>query len=260
LVQSMLAVSIESDLPREQALGSLNAEDPLAGLAAPKGMSPEDWAKAKLDFYANVKVDLQPGVINHLLRGDKMHVHRPQAPSSTYADFDASLAREAAKASGGSAEDVSGDYSKTSFSASRLALELPWRINLRRRQNILERIYQTTFTAWLEEACETGRIKLPKGAPAFWEYPEAYTAAAWRGSAKPVADQMKAAQADSLEISSGLSTLEEKLGERGLDLETVIAQRKAERDMLAEAGLSAPAAVSNTPGSEPGDKRGDLED
>ncbi|MET4800466.1 hypothetical protein ABIA96_003038 [Bradyrhizobium sp. LB11.1] len=74
LVQSMLAVSIESDLPREQALGSLNAEDPLAGLAAPKGISPEDWAKAKIDFYNNIKVDLQPGVINHLLRGDKMHV------------------------------------------------------------------------------------------------------------------------------------------------------------------------------------------
>lgn len=70
---------------------------------------------------------------------------------------------------------------------------------------------------------------------------------------------MKAAQADSLEISSGLSTLEEKLGERGLDLETVIAQRKAERDMLAEAGLSGPAAASNNPGIEPSDKRGDLE-
>lgn len=258
LVQSMLAVSIESDLPREQALGSLNAEDPLAGVAAPKGVSPEDWAKAKLDFYDNVKVDLQPGVINHLLRGDKMHVHRPQAPSSTYADFDASLAREAAKASGGSAEDVSGDYSKTSFSASRLALELPWRINLRRRQNILERIYQMTFTAWLEEACETGRIKLPKGAPAFWECPDAYTAAAWRGSAKPVADQMKAAEADVLEISSGLSTFEEKLGERGLDLETVIAQRKAERDMLAEAGLNGPAAVGTTQSGAT--RPGDLED
>ncbi|SFO17855.1 phage portal protein, lambda family [Bradyrhizobium sp. Ghvi] len=258
LVQSMLAVSIESDLPREQALGSLNAEDPLAGIVAPKGVSPEDWAKAKIDFYNNVKVDLNPGVINHLLRGDKMHVHRPQAPSSTYADFDASLAREAAKASGGSAEDVSGDYSKTSFSASRLALELPWRINLRRRQNILERIYQSTFTAWLEEACETGRIKLPKGAPAFWQCPEAYTAAAWRGSAKPVADQMKAAEADALEISSGLSTLEEKLGERGLDLETVIAQRKAERDMLVEAGLNGPAAVGTTRSGAA--RPGDLED
>ncbi|MGY0573560.1 hypothetical protein ACTGJ9_022815 [Bradyrhizobium sp. RDM12] len=71
---------------------------------------------------------------------------------------------------------------------------------------------------------------------------------------------MKAAQADSLEISSGLSTMEEKLGERGLDLETVIAQRKAERDMLAEAGLTGPALVDKTSETRPGDKRGDQED
>src|SRR5947209_3621609 len=103
-----------------------------------------------------------------------------------------------------------------------------------------------TFTAWLEEACETGRIKLPKGAPAFWECPEAYATAAWRGSAKPVADQMKAAEADVLEISSGLSTLQDKLGERGFDLESVIAQRKAEPVMLTEADLRGPAAMGKT--------------
>jgi capsid protein len=40
-----------------------------------------------------------------------------------------------------------------------------------------------------------------------------------------------------LELESGLTTLEAKLGERGLDLEEVIAQRESERKMLAAAGL-----------------------
>jgi capsid protein len=37
-----------------------------------------------------------------------------------------------------------------------------------------------------------------------------------------------------------LSTLEEKLGERGLDFEEVVAQRKAERQQLEAAGLNYP--------------------
>lgn len=158
----------------------------------------------------------------------------------TYSDFDKSLAREAAKAAGLSYEDLSGDYSSTSFSASRLALELSSRINKRRRAAIVETFYQNVFVAWLEEAIETGRIELPKGAPAFWEARDAYMQSAWRGEGKPVADPYKQALADILEIENGLSTLSDKLGERGLDFEEVIAQRAAEKTQLEALGLSYP--------------------
>ncbi|WP_370139626.1 phage portal protein [Bradyrhizobium sp. USDA 313] len=239
LVQSMVAATVESDLPRDAALRSLATADAM-DMPAPAGVSPEAWAEARASYYENVKVNLQPGLVTHMYKGDKLVMHRPNSPNMVHDVLDKSLSREAAKAAGSSAEDVSGDYSQTSFSASRLAQELPWRINKRRRSAIVEPFYQAVFTAWLEEACETGRIKLPSGAPAFWQATDAYSNAVWRGEGKPVADPLKAAQADILEIENGLSTLEAKLGERGLDFEEVISQRKAERDQLEAAGLPYP--------------------
>jgi lambda family phage portal protein len=240
LIQSMMTTTVESDLPRNEALKAFASDDPLTQQAPPPGFTPEAWAQAKSDYYGKVQIDLNPGMINHLLPGERMEQHRSQSPNNTYDSFDKSLVRESAKAAGGSYEDVSGDYSKTSFSGARLAAELPWRINKRRRAAIVEPFYRAAFVAWLEEACETGRIKLPTGAPAFWQAPDAYGNAVWRGEGKPVADPLKAAQADILEIENGLSTLEAKLGERGLDFEEVVAQRKSERDQLEAAGLNYP--------------------
>jgi lambda family phage portal protein len=235
-IQSMTATTIESDMPTRQALGQFQVNDPLQGYTD-GGASPEAWLKSRGEYYGEAKVQLQPGVISHLAQGDKLKLHRSETPNATYDSFDKSLSREAAKAAGSSAEDLSGDYSQTSFSASRLAMELPSRINDRRRMAIVRPFYQTVFASWLEEQMETGAIKLPDGAPEFWEAKDAYSNAIWRGKGKPTSDPLKTAQADVLELESGLTTLEAKLGERGLDFEEVIAQRKSEREALAAAGL-----------------------
>lgn len=235
-IQSMTATTIESDMPTRQALGQFQVNDGLQGYTD-GGASPEAWLAARGAFYGEAKVQLQPGVISHLAQGDKLKLHRSETPNATYDAFDKSLSREAAKAAGSSAEDLSGDYSKTSFSASRLAQELPARINDRRRMAIVRPFYQTVFSCWLEEQMETGAIKLPDGAPEFWEAKDAYSNAVWRGKGKPTSDPLKTAQADVLELESGLTTLEAKLGERGLDFEEVIAQRKSEREALEAAGL-----------------------
>jgi lambda family phage portal protein len=250
LAQAMFAVTVESDMPRDVAMKGLATDDFIGAANNLDAMSGEQgasrtggydaWLQQHSEFYGKMPISLDPAKINHLLRGEKMVMHQSKHPNSTYDAADKSLAREAAKASGGSYEDVSGDYSQTSFSAARLAGELPWRINKRRRAAIVDPFYRAAFMAWMEESCETGRIQLPKGAPEFWQAKDAYTNAVWRGEGKPVADPLKAAQADILEIENGLSTLEAALGVRGYDLEEVIAQRKAERDQLVAAGLPYP--------------------
>lgn len=245
-VQTMFAASVESDLP--DALKGLNAnkghDAPLGGWSGspePQETGPNDWLAAHAAYYGtDNKVSLTPGVVNHLYKGDSLKIHRSEAPNATYDSFDKSLLREGAKAAGASFEDTSGDYSQTSFSASRLALDLPGRINDRRREAIVVRFYKATYRCWLEEQFETGAIVLPKGAPAFWEAVDAYTESRWRGKGKAVADPLKQAQADILEIENGLSTLEEKLGERGLDFEEVVTQRAAERRELENVGLYFP--------------------
>lgn len=237
-IQSMTATTIESDMPTKEALGQFQVNDHLQGYGNATTMA--EWAKGKGEFYGEAKVQLQPGVISHLAAGDKLKLHRSETPNSTYNDFDSSLSRETAKAAGSSAEDLSGDYSKTSFSATRMAMDLPFRINERRRMAIVRPFYQTVFASWLEESIETGVIQLPDGAAEFWSARDAYCNALWRGAGKPTSDPLKTAQADVLELANGLSTLEAKLGERGLDFEEVVAQRKAEREMLQAAGLPYP--------------------
>jgi lambda family phage portal protein len=239
LTQSLVAATVTSSLPSAQAFGGFAAAPGEFGTGP--AVSPAEWLKSRTDFYsASGGISMKPGIVAHLPPGDEFKIHRVEAPGKEFSSLDDSIGREAAKAAGSSAESLSGDYSKTSFSASRLAEELPWRINLRRRSAIVEPLYRAVFSAWLEEQSETGRIILPKGAPAFWEAPDAYTASMWRGSGKPVADPLKAAQADILEIENGLSTLEAKLGERGLDFEETLAQRKAEKQQLEAAGFTYP--------------------
>lgn len=245
-VQTMFAASVESDMP--DALKGLNAskggdEAGIQGIdpQPSQSTSPDAWYKAVSAYYDGAnRVSLNPGVVNHMYKGDSLKIHRSETPNSNYASIDSSMLREAAKASGGSYEEISGDFSKTSFSASRLALDLPFRVTERKRESIAIRFYQAVYRCWLEEQLETGAIVAPKNAPPFWEAVDAYTNAKWRGKGKAVADPLKQAQADILEIENGLATFEEKLGERGYDFEEVVAQRAAERRALEEVGLNYP--------------------
>ncbi len=132
---------------------------------------------------------------------------------------------------------MSGDYSKTSFSASRLATELPYRIAVRERNNVLIPWYQAVYRVFVEEALERGVVRLPRGAKPFWQACEAYLGASWNGPGRVVADPKKAAEADILEIENGLATLSSKLSERGLDYDEVQAQREREMHDIMKRGL-----------------------
>lgn len=238
-VQQMMAATIESDLPTRQALDQFKINDGLQGYndATP---SLAEWAKGRGEYYTGAPVRIEPGVISHLPQGDRLKLHRSETPNSTYDEFHKALVREAAKAGGASYEDLSGDYSKTSFSASRLALDMPNRISERRRRVIAVRFYQTAFENWLEEQIETRAIALPPGAPEFWQAKAAYCNSVWRGKGKANSDPLKAAQANVLLLKNGLATYEQVLGDDGSDFEEIVAQRKAEKEMLEAAGLPYP--------------------
>jgi lambda family phage portal protein len=238
----MFAATVESEMP--DALKGLNAskngsEPGFPGIDPPQSSSagPTEWLAAHAPYYSENKVSLNPGVVNHLYPTDSLKIHRSETPNSTYGDFDTSLLREAAKASGGSYEEISGDFSKTSFSASRLALDLPARINERRREAIAISFYQNVYRCWLEEQLETGAIVAPKNAPAFCEAVDSYTNAKWRGKGRAIADMLKQTQAEVLALANGTRTYDDVLGEYGTDLEEVLEQRAAEKEMFEKAGL-----------------------
>ena len=260
LLQTQYALTVESDLPSSAAFNGLRVDDGLqGGLPAPQNYDP---IGGRLEFYQQSKITAQPGVINHLAPGDKLKINRSETPNSTYLPFDKSLTRSAAMAAGAAFESISGDYSETSFSASRLSLEGPHRITMRRRATITEKLYRAVYSAWLEEVIETGQIILPKSALPFYQARDAYLQSAWLGSGRITADPLKAAQAVVLELEHGLTTLGDALSERGLDLSEVIEQRKAEMQMLREAGLpvTAVGGATNSTNAKPTVDQSDAEE
>ncbi len=237
LIQTQYALTIESDLPPAQALGGLNAHEPHVGGTMP-GIA--DFLAAREAFYGQTTIKMSPGVVNHLPPGDKLRMNKVANAGDAFDPFNRSLTMSAARAGGAMVEEISGDYSKTSFSASRLAQELPFRLTQRRRKLILERFYGDVFGAYADEAIETRAIVLPDGAPDYWKYRDAYLACRWLGIGRAEPDRKKAAEADALELELGLVTFEDALAARGLDLETHLANVKSERMLMREAGLDKP--------------------
>jgi len=238
-LDNSFAISVESNLPTAQALDGLQVND-VAGHT-------ENWLAMREQIYGKAKITPQPGTINHLAPGDKLHFHKSETPNNTFDSFDRSLVRKAAKAAGSSVEDVSGDFSQTSFSASRWAAGLPHEINLVRRKNICEHLYRAAYEAFVEEAIERELIELPPNAPPFSrETKKAYCGAKFLGKGMIQPDPKKSAEAQLMRMENGLATFAEIIGEEGKDLETHIEALVAERDLLAKHGLNQPFYVGQT--------------
>lgn len=238
LLQTMFGVTVTSDLPAAAAFKALGVNDEMSGMS--------DFVGPRADWYSKAKINPAPGVVNHMFPGDKLNFNAVQNPSHTFEAFDRSLVRKAARGAGLSYEEASGDYSQTNFSAARLALELPHRLNMRRRKHYVIRFYAEVYRAFVEETVMRGLIEVPDAALPFHANPDAWTRAKWRGMGKASPDRSKEIQAIERELKLGYSTLEDVLAEKGVDLEQHIAALKAERALMSEAGFVHPYGPDST--------------
>ncbi len=238
LIQTSFAATVQSDLPAAQALNGMDVGGGSPGF--------EELMTAREQFYAQTKIALSPGVVNHLPPGDKLSLNKAPNDGAAFEPFTKALTQSAARASGAMVEEISGYYGDTSFSASRLAQELPYRTTLRRRRLFIERFYGEVFRAWLDEAVATGTVTLPEGAPDYFENREHYSNALWRGIGRAEPDRKKAAEADALELELGLATYESKLAERGIDMDSHLESLAAERVLMRKVGLDKPFFPGST--------------
>ena len=119
---------------------------------------------------------------------------------------------------------------------------------------------QDAYAAWLEELIAVGRIELPNSALPFWDARQGYTQTKWRGQGVVTADKKKDAEADLLLLANGIVTLEDVLAERGVDLETHIAQLKSEREMRKAAGLPLDYVTASQRREQEDERDGGAED
>lgn len=238
IIQAVFAATIEGDAPTQDMLRALQTPQE----AAKGDVAPMDaWMDATAGWYDNTKIDLGlAGKFVHLYPGQKLNFHEAKLTGGNYEPFAKFLLREVARCLGQTFESVAADWNGTTYTGARIATTEIHAVTLYRRKNILTPFCQATYEAWLEEAIDLGRVKWPGGMAAFLANRPAACKAIWRGTSKPVADDLKTAKAHEIWARLGVMTDEMIASELGVDIEDVYEQRQREMQMRREYGLPDP--------------------
>jgi len=247
LLQTIFAASLKSEAMSEEAFSGLMTEGDLEGEAAvPREL--EGLYAARTGYYRDAKLDLGAhGRVNSLFPGDELEFHATEHPSNNYLPFSRDLKREMARCIGVTYEGLSGDFDGATYSSIQMGTSTIWAVTVRRRERISIPFVQAIYEAWLEEEIGEGRTAFPGGYEAFAKNRAAVCGASWRGPAKPIADDGKAAKAASERLTQGTTSLTYECGMLGLDVEDMMNERVQERKMAERRGLPDPHAPRPAP-------------
>lgn len=236
VVNATFAASIEAELPTQayEALGG-GDDDQLVEWA-------EQYLGAVHQYSGGSRSLTLDGVrIPHLFPGQKLQLRPAGKGGPLGTEFEASLLRYIAAILGVSYEELSRDYSQSNYSSMRAALNQTDRFMTARKRLFADRFATSIFRAWFEEAVNLGQIDAVKGKPQFYDgmNKDAYTQCEWLGVGRDQIDELKETQASVLRLNNNLSTLEKELARiHGADWRAVLKQRKREKDMVEEMGLT----------------------
>jgi lambda family phage portal protein len=242
VLNAIFAAFIESPFDHSLLQDALSDQRYANGAGVVQGY--QDLRKA---FHDERRLMLGGVRIPTLFPGERFNFTAATRPNVAFAAFEAAGLRNIAAATGQSYEQVSQDWSQVNYSSARAALLEIWRGLTVRRETFSQAVPTLVFVAVLEEAVMSGRLRLPKGAPAFHAALPAYTASRWIGPGRGWVDPVKEAEAARIRMENGLSTLEDEAAEQGRDYQEIIAQRARERREWAAAGLPEPVWGNRQP-------------
>ena len=199
------------------------------------------------------EINIEPGVIEQLSPGDKLEFHTPNRPNAALDPFMRYMVREFATAVNVSYFSVSADYSQSNYSSSRLAL-LDDRDLWRTLQQWWARSFRDVLHArWLQAAVFAGQIPaIPL--EQFSVNAERFTQTRWKFRGWSWVDPTKEVEALKEAVRAGFTTVSAVIAQtaEGRDIEDVIAERRDELAMFAEAEIDVdttvvPAPVASAP-------------
>jgi lambda family phage portal protein len=177
----------------------------------------------------------EPGRIETLGPGETFTGFSPTSPGGSYDPFVRSMIRGVAAGIGQSYAPLSGDYSQSNYSSSRLSLLTDrdnWQVI---QQWLIGKFHQRIWEAWLDAAVMSGALSLPFYELNREDYAEAVL---WAPRSWGWVDPYKEVQAYRTAVRSGFMTQEQAIEEScNMSFEEYVAQRKREVDMLREAGI-----------------------
>jgi lambda family phage portal protein len=178
--------------------------------------------------------NFEPGVFKYLPPGGSITVPQLGNADTEYEAFLRPMLRSLAAGSGVPYPTVSADYSQSNYSSSRLerleVLEL-WRSL---QDWIIEDVCQVVFERAMAAAVGAGTLQLP----GYDLAPERYEAVKWFPRGWEFVDPQKEAAANKDLVRSGFKTQAQIVAEQGGDLEDLMRDLAAERQMAQELGLT----------------------
>jgi lambda family phage portal protein len=181
--------------------------------------------------------EVSPGSILRLYQGEDIKVLDSPRPGSNFEPFVIRILRAASAAAGIPYEVVLKDFSRMNYSNARAALLEAWRV-FRRYQLWLEHAFCVpVWRAVVEEGFARDMIRVPKGAPDFYDAMDAYLAVNWIPPRPGHVDPTKETAAEKESYDAGFTTYAEVIAGRGGDWENVMRQRKRELDYMRRLGL-----------------------
>ena len=198
----------------------------------------------------SVEMNVEPGVAKRLNPGEKMNVPAVGSPNPQVEPFMRYLLRDFASGLGVNYASMSGDYSQSNYSSSRLALLddrdvwrafqawflCSFRLPIHRewlQQSVLSRSFSTfSIESW---ALDRRKYEAVRFRPRGWGW----------------VDPTKEVQAFKDAVRCGFMTLQDVVSQSGADIEEIFDQRKKERELAEEADLVLDTDPANDKAKEP---------
>ena len=188
----------------------------------------------------------EPGSWHYLAPGESVQVPQIDSPDNQYEPFLRAQLQGVAAGMGTDYSSVSGDYSRTNYSSSRLAL-IETRAHWQSLQYFLiENLCQVVYERWLEMAVLSNAIPLNN----FEIDRPRYMFPHWIPRAWPWIDPQKEVASYKEAIMCGFKTHAEVVQEQGGDLEELMLQRQREVERAEELGLQFAVNEVNNVGAE----------
>ena len=199
--------------------------------------------------------EISPGNIMYGNKGEKPEILESKRPSANFLNFCELILRILASSIEIPYEVLTKDFSKTTYSSARAALLEVWRVYEVYRSFFRRHYCQPLWQMVQEEAYLRGYLKLPAGAPDFYEGFIYWCNTRWIGPARGYIDPIKEVTANIKAIDNGLMSRSEAIAERGGDVDETFEQLAREQRKREELGLrlgpvTAPNQNSATNSSE----------
>ena len=225
-----------------EVVGAILAASFPVFITTPDGDEPGDYTgdtvtSGALDKPVKYK-EYSPGQVMYGSVGQKPEILKSDRPGNSFPVFVETLLRAVGAATGLPYEIVAKDFSKTNYSSARAALLEAYRVFSMYQVWLQNHFCQPVWDMVFEEAWLRGWIKLPKGAPDFYQARAAYTAAKWIPPKRGAIDPVKEVAAGKEEIVSLMGSMADWYSEQGEDWQEQLRQIARERDFMQKLNLT----------------------